>query len=143
MNLKDKRFLVAGLGRSGIAAAKLLKRMRISFSLFDGSPDFDRESFYEKNKELKGAEIFLGSLKEEQMLKTDILVLSPGIPADLPMVNDMRALGVWIWGEIELAYVFSKGRTLAVTGTNGKTTTTALLGEILKNYLWMRTSGWL
>ncbi len=134
MNLKDKRFLVAGLGRSGIAAAKLLKRMQISFSLFDGSPDFDRESFYEKNKELKGAEIFLGSLKEEQMLKTDILVLSPGIPADLPMVNDMRALGVWIWGEIELAYVFSKGRTLAVTGTNGKTTTTALLGEILKNY---------
>ena len=97
MNLKDKRFLVAGLGRSGIAAAKLLKRMQISFSLFDGSPDFDRESFYEKNKELKGAEIFLGSLKEEQMLKTDILVLSPGIPADLPMVNDMRALGVWIW----------------------------------------------
>ena len=134
MNLKDKRFLVAGLGRSGIAAAKLLKRMRISFSLFDGSPDFDRESFYEKNKELKGAEIFLGSLKEEQMLKTDILVLSPGIPADLPMVNDMRALGVWIWGEIELAYVCGKGKVFAITGTNGKTTTTALTGEIMKTY---------
>ncbi len=134
MNLKNKRFLVAGLGKSGVAAAELLIRNKMSVRLFDGNENFDTDAFYKAHPAWKEIEIFLGSLTEEEMLKTDILVLSPGIPTDLPMVNDMRDLGVSIWGEIELAYTFAKGSVLAVTGTNGKTTTTALLGEILKNY---------
>ncbi len=134
MNLKNKRFLVAGLGKSGVAAAELLIRNKMSVRLFDGNENFDTDAFYKAHPAWKEIEIFLGSLTEEEMLKTDILVLSPGIPTDLPMVNDMRDLGVSIWGEIELAYAFAKGSVLAITGTNGKTTTTALLGEILKNY---------
>lgn len=134
MELKNKRFLVAGLGRSGIAAAKLLKKHQIAVRLYDGNPDYDTEAFLEKNPDLQDIKILLGALTKEDMKQTDILVLSPGIPTDLPMVHEMRELGIKVWGEIELAYAFSKGRTLAVTGTNGKTTTTALLGEILKNY---------
>jgi len=60
--------------------------------------------------------------------------MSPGVPTDLPVVNHMREKGIPIWGEIELAYFYGKGDVLAITGTNGKTTTTALLGEIMKNY---------
>ena len=134
MDLKGKRFLVAGLGKSGVAAAKLLKAKQISFRLYDGNADFDREAFYEKNEELKDAKIILGELTQEEIEETDILALSPGIPTDLPMVEQMRAAGVLVWGEIELASAFAKGSVLAVTGTNGKTTTTTLLGEILKNY---------
>ena len=64
----------------------------------------------------------------------EMVVMSPGVPTDLPVVNKMRAMGIPIWGEVELAYTYGKGDVLAITGTNGKTTTTALLGEIMKNY---------
>ncbi len=134
MNVKDKRFLVAGTGRSGASAAELLKKMGISTRLFDGNEKLDIEAFYQKHPLLDGMEILLGGLTEEEMEQTDILVLSPGIPSDLPMVEEMRKKGVIVWGEIELAYTFAKGYVLAITGTNGKTTTTALLGEILKSY---------
>lgn len=60
--------------------------------------------------------------------------MSPGVPTDLPIVNEMRDRGIPIWGEIELAYEAGKGEVLAITGTNGKTTTTSLLGQIMKNY---------
>ena len=64
----------------------------------------------------------------------DLVVMSPGVPTDLPVVLKMRDMGIPIWGEVELAYTYGKGDVLAITGTNGKTTTTALLGEIMKNY---------
>lgn len=63
-----------------------------------------------------------------------LTVMSPGVPTDLEVVNQMREMGIPIWGEIELAYVYGKGEVLAITGTNGKTTTTTLLGEIMKKY---------
>ena len=134
MNLNEKRFLVAGTGKSGIAAAELLKKQGFAVRLYDGNTELDIRSFYEKNPNLQDIEILLGDLREEDKEAVDILVLSPGIPVDLPMVDDMRDLGVSVWGEIELAYAFAKGRVLAITGTNGKTTTTSLLGEILENY---------
>lgn len=134
MNLNEKRFLVAGTGKSGIAAAELLKKQGFAVRLYDGNTELDIQSFYEKNPDLQDIEILLGDFNDEDKKAVDILVLSPGIPSDLPMVNDMRDLGVSVWGEIELAYAFAKGRILAITGTNGKTTTTSLLGEILENY---------
>ncbi len=134
MKVTDKKFLVAGTGKSGIAAAELLKKEQIAVKLYDGNENLDTAAFYEKNPGLKDVELILGTLPEQEMQKTDILVLSPGIPTDLPMVNTMRDMGIAIWGEIELAYTFAKGRVLAITGTNGKTTTTSLLGEIMKNY---------
>lgn len=134
MDLKEKRFLVAGTGKSGIAAAALLKKMGAAVRLYDGNTELNVDLFYEKNPELKGVPVVLGEPGEEEMKSTDILVLSPGIPVDLPVVSAMRERGAAVWGEIELAWAFAKGRVLAVTGTNGKTTTTSLLGEILKNY---------
>ena len=83
-------------------------------------------------------EILLGELTGQQLEglldELSLVVMSPGVPTDLPIVEQMRAHGLPIWGEIELAYVFGRGDVLAITGTNGKTTTTALLGEIMKNY---------
>ena len=62
-----------------------------------------------------------------------LVVLSPGVPTDLPLVNTLRERGLRIWGEIELAYENSRGDVLAITGTNGKTTTTSLLGAIMEH----------
>ena len=73
-------------------------------------------------------------MTDEIICTLDIAVLSPGIPTDVDFVNRMRNAGVLIWGELELADQFAKGTVLAITGTNGKTTTTTLVGEILKNY---------
>ena len=78
--------------------------------------------------------IITGDLTDEQIDEFDVAVLSPGVPTDIPMVNSLRDRGVKIWGEIELAYTFGAGEIIAITGTNGKTTTTALTGEIMKNY---------
>ena len=134
MNLAEKNVLVVGTGISGIAACELLLDKKIRVTLFDGNKDLDLEKVYEKSEKLRTVPVILGDLTEEQMEQFDVTVLSPGVPTDIPMVNRMREKGIAIWGEIELAYYFSKGRITAITGTNGKTTTTALTGEIMKNY---------
>lgn len=134
MNLEGKKVLVVGTGISGIAATELLIKQNIDVTLFDGNKELDIEKLYAKSEVLKQVPLILGDLSEEQMKEFDVTVLSPGVPTDLPMVNAMRALGITIWGEIELAYYFSKGRIVAITGTNGKTTTTALTGEIMSEY---------
>ena len=134
MNLENKKVLIVGTGVSGIAAAELLKKKEIDTVLFDGNKNLDIEKLYAKSECLKEIPLILGELTEEQMAQLDVAVLSPGVPTDLPMVNAMREKGIAIWGEFELAYYFAKGRVVAITGTNGKTTTTALTGEIMKNY---------
>ena len=134
MKLDGKKVLVVGTGISGIAAAELLIKQKIETTLFDGNKDLDVEKLYAKSEVLKQIPLILGELSEEEAKQFDVAVLSPGVPTDLPMVNMMRDMGIAIWGEIELAYYFSKGRIIAITGTNGKTTTTALTGEIMSNY---------
>ena len=134
MDVREKKFLVIGTGKSGIAAAELLQKEQIAVRLYDSNENLDKQVFYEKNPDLSDVALITGTLSEEEMKNTDILVLSPGVPTDLPMVGTMREMGIAIWGEIELAYAFAKGAVLAITGTNGKTTTTSLLGEIMKNY---------
>lgn len=133
MDFKEKRFLVMGTGKSGVAAAALLKEKNICVKLYDGNESLDKNAFFAANPALCGLELICGELPAEEIRRTDILVLSPGVPLDLPVVCRMKEEGVLIWGEIELAYVFAKGKILAVTGTNGKTTTVSLLGEIMKN----------
>ena len=76
----------------------------------------------------------LGAFPESLKKETELVVLSPGVPVDLPLVEELRANGATIWGEVELAYHFGKGKIAAITGTNGKTTTTTLVGEIFKSY---------
>lgn len=134
MKKKKKRVLVVGSGKSGVAAAELLRKKGITFVLFDGNKDLDVTALIEKNPVFAGAEILLGELAPEDMARIDLVVLSPGVPTDLPMVNELRNRQIPIWGEIELAYHFAKGRIIAITGTNGKTTTTSLVGEIMANY---------
>ena len=134
MDLTGKRVLIVGSGISGIAAAELLKKKQVEIILFDGNKELDIEALKEKAPVFTDVEIILGELKEDVMGQIDLVVLSPGVPTDLPMVNTLRERQIPIWGEIELAYFFGKGRIVAITGTNGKTTTTALTGEIMANY---------
>ena len=134
MKIEEQKVLVVGTGISGIAAAELLQSKNVDTVLFDGNKELDLNKLYEKAPELKDMPIILGELTEEQMHEFGVAVLSPGVPTDLPMVERLRAQNVAIWGEIELANYFGKGRLIAITGTNGKTTTTALTGAIMKNY---------
>ena len=134
MDLTGKRVLVVGSGISGIAATELLREKEIEVVLFDGNKDLDINALKQKAPVFADVEIILGELEESVMDTLDLVVLSPGVPTDLPMVNALREKGLPIWGEIELAYFYGKGRIVAITGTNGKTTTTALTGEIMANY---------
>ena len=134
MDMKNKKVLVFGSGISGIGAGKLLEQVGASVVLYDGKETLDKEVLKAQLGDDTKAEIILGELSEEVMETLDLVVMSPGVPTDLPVVLKMRDMGIPIWGEVELAYTYGKGDVLAITGTNGKTTTTALLGEIMKNY---------
>lgn len=133
MNLQNKKVLVFGTGISGIAAAKLLERKGACPVLFDGNTQLQEKDIREKLPEGSRAEIVIGDLTTEQIAQLELVVLSPGVPTDLPLVNRLREAGLKIWGEIELAYEYGKGDVLAITGTNGKTTTTSLLGAIMQH----------
>ena len=130
----SKKVLVFGSGISGIGASRLLEEMGKEVILYDGNTSLDPEKIKNQIGENTKAEVVLGELSEEVMAALEMVVMSPGVPTDLPVVNKMREMGIKISGEIELAYTYGKGDVLAITGTNGKTTTTALLGEIMANY---------
>ena len=129
-----QKVLVFGSGISGIGASALLEKVGKNVILYDGNTSLDPEALKKKIGDDTKAEVVLGTLTEEVMRTLEFVVMSPGVPTDLPVVNQMREMGIPIWGEVELAYTYGKGDVLAITGTNGKTTTTALLGEIMKNY---------
>jgi len=133
MKIEEQRVLVVGTGISGIAAAELLLKKGAEVTIFDGNKELDTAKLYEKSPVLREVPLILGELTEAEMDGFGVAVLSPGVPTDLPMVNAMRDKGIPIWGEIELAYYFGKGDVIAITGTNGKTTTTALTGAIMKS----------
>lgn len=134
MEVTKKKVLVFGSGISGIGAAKLLERQGADVVLYDGNGKLTEAGLREKLGEGSRAGIVIGTFPEELYDTLDIAILSPGVPTDLPVVNRMRECGILITGEVELAYETGKGDVLAITGTNGKTTTTALLGEIMGNY---------
>ena len=133
MDLQGKTVLIVGAGKSGIAAGELLRKKGIAYRLYDGNKELSKEEL-QKNDIWKDCGIILGELPTESLADTGLAVLSPGVPTDLPVIAAIREQGIPIWGEIELAYHFAKGRLLAITGTNGKTTTTSLLGEIMQAY---------
>lgn len=134
MELKNKKVLVAGSGKSGIGAANLLKKVGAVVTIYDGNVKLNKEDILAKLDNKENVDVILGELKEDVIKQFDLMILSPGIAIDAPFVNDVRDNNVPIWGEVELAYVVGKGRLAAITGTNGKTTTTALVGEILAAY---------
>lgn len=130
-NLKNKKVVVAGLARSGIASAILLKSAGARVFVSDMKDDADTRS----NKEelgARGIEVELGKHSPELFYGADLVVASPGVRFDALCLNWARAKNVPVIGEIELAAAFCPAPIVAVTGTNGKSTTTALIGEILK-----------
>jgi UDP-N-acetylmuramoylalanine--D-glutamate ligase len=133
MDLQNKRVLVFGTGKSGIGAAELLEKKGAVPVLFDGNAKTEEAEVRKQLKAGSRAEIFIGTFPEEEIKKLSLAVLSPGVPTDLPLVETLRKGGVKIWGEVELAYEYGRGDVLAITGTNGKTTTTSLLGAIMES----------
>ena len=134
--MEKEKVLVVGTGKSGIAATQLLLRTGKMPVLFDSNAELDKDEILGKlslsGDEKKQVEIVLGDLTEEEKKALSGVELSPGVPTDTEFVNDLRNRGLLISGEIELAFEQEKGAVLAITGTNGKTTTTTLLGEIMK-----------
>lgn len=130
MLVTGKKVLVFGSGISGIGAVKLLEDHGAEVVLYDGNESLDQASLREQLGEK--TTIMLGKFPEHLLEELDLVVLSPGVPTDLPVILAMKEHGIQVIGEVELAYAFGKGDVLAITGTNGKTTTTSLLGEIMK-----------
>ena len=133
MNLQGKKVLVFGSGKSGIGAADLLEQTGATPVIYDGNEKIDKEAVLHKIPHHSRTEVYAGKLPKEVQDSLDLVVLSPGVPTDIPMVRALYEQGLPVWGEVELAYRTGKGRVLAITGTNGKTTTTALLGKIMKD----------
>ena len=134
MDLKEKYVLVVGCGVSGIAAAQLLYQIGAKPILFDTNEKLTIEDVRVRLPQEMDIEIVIGSLDLAIEDRLSLVVISPGIPVDADFVEDFRKKELPVWGEIELAYQFAKGKIIAITGTNGKTTTTALVGEIMQDY---------
>ena len=133
MNLSNKNVMVVGTGISGIGAVNLLNRAEACVILYDSNEKLNKSDI-EKKLDGSRAQIIIGKLDDNIVENTDLLVISPGVPIDSELVLKFKECNVPVWGEIELAFNFDKGRVVAITGTNGKTTTTALVGEIVKAY---------
>ena len=131
MNLQNKKVLVVGSGKSGIGAVRLLGKLGALPVLFDSNEKLDKEELLEKTGKIPGMEILLGSIPKEREKEFFLVVISPGVPVDAPWLSGFRALNIPVFGEIELAGSYAKGKVIGITGTNGKTTTTTLVGKIM------------
>lgn len=133
MYFQGKKVLVFGAGISGVGSCKLLEDKGADVILYDGNTKLNAVAMKEQLGEKSKVRVVLGEFPEEEIDFLDLVVMSPGVPTDLPVVLKMKEQKIPVWGEIELAYVCGKGEVLGITGTNGKTTTTSLLGEIMTN----------
>lgn len=129
--LKDKRILVVGMGKSGKAAISALAGSGASISAQDSADGSGMDPAFLEYLEEGHIRTYFGKVPED-MSAFDMLVLSPGVPPYLDFIQKAEAAGVEIIGELELAYRLSDAHFVAITGTNGKTTTTTLVGEIFK-----------
>jgi len=129
--LTGRRVLVVGLGRSGVAAARLLQAQGAHVTVTDQK---SQDELKEQVAALSGLPIRfqLGRHETSSLLSVDLVVISPGVPIHQPLIQATEARGIPVIGEIELAADFISSPILAITGTNGKSTTTTLVGEILK-----------
>jgi UDP-N-acetylmuramoylalanine--D-glutamate ligase len=130
MELKNKRVLVVGLGRSGVAAAFFLQERGAKVTVSDSKSEIQLQSEISALLD-RGVSIETGRHGERTFRDQDLIVVSPGVPSDQPNLQHARTLGIPVIGEVELAFRFLQGKVLAITGSNGKTTTTTLVGEIL------------
>jgi UDP-N-acetylmuramoylalanine--D-glutamate ligase len=130
-NWKGKRVTVFGLGRSGRAAADLLLDLGAAVTMVEEHVSQDSE-FASAEYGIRGAQVFLGDRVAEGLRDLDLLVVSPGVSRDHLLVQGVGQRGIPIIGEIELAGWFLRAPLIAVTGTNGKSTTVRLIGSILQ-----------
>ena len=133
MELQGKKVLVFGSGKSGIGASDLLAKVGAFPVIYDGNAETDKDAVVHKTDGAYPVTVYAGELPKEVQDSLDLVVLSPGVPTDLPLVKSFYEQGLPVWGEVELAYRVGDGEVLAITGTNGKTTTTALLGKIMQD----------
>ena len=134
MDLLGKKVLVAGCGKSGLGAAGLLQKAGAVPVLFDENEKLDGKALCAREDYPKDTALVLGSLPKELLSELSLAVLSPGISIEEAFVSTLEEADIPVWSEIELAWNYEKGKVLAITGTNGKTTTTTLVGEIMKRY---------
>src|SRR5258708_18148524 len=130
MELKNKRAWVVGLVRSGVAAAFFLHDHGAKVTVSDAKSEAQLQNEIAALLD-RGVSIETGRHGERTFRDQDLIVVSPGVPSDQPQLQQARSLGIPVIGEVELAFRFLQGRVIAITGSNGKTTTTALTGEIL------------
>ena len=130
MDVKGKRVLVVGLGKSGVASALFLEARGARVAVSDAKSE---EQLRHEIPLLldHGITVETGQHGERTFRDQDLIVISPGVPFDVPQLVQARALGIPVIGEVELAARFLKGQIVAITGSNGKTTTTTLAGEII------------
>ncbi len=130
LGLRGTRVTVVGLARSGVAACRVLAAQGAHVTGTDRSP---RESLRADVAELErlGVTIEAGGHRPASFAEAGLIVLSPGVPTEMPLIQEARLRGVPVWGEVELAYRLTPARFLGITGTNGKSTTTSLLGTML------------
>ncbi|MBQ7051996.1 MAG: UDP-N-acetylmuramoyl-L-alanine--D-glutamate ligase, partial [Clostridia bacterium] len=131
MDVRNKRVIVCGMARSGVAAAALLARLGARVTISDLKAEKDFGDALEELRAL-GCRFALGEAPDAYLDDQDILVMSPGIPYAKPFIQLALSKGVEVIGELELGARLSRGGLTAITGTNGKTTTTTLVGEIFR-----------
>ncbi len=132
IELRGKRVLVVGLARTGVATSLFCARRGAGVTATDSRTENEIGAEIAKLREA-GVTLELGGHQEKTFLAQELIIPSPGVPADTPLLQSARAKGITVWSEIELAYRFLKGRLIGITGSNGKTTTTSLVDYILKN----------
>ena len=132
IELRKMRVLAIGLARTGVATALFCARHNAIVTATDSRPESELGDTPAKLREV-GVTLELGGHVEKTYLAQDLIIPSPGVPADDPLLQKARSKGITIWSEIELAYRFLEGEMIAITGSNGKTTTTTLTHHILKS----------
>ncbi|MFH2218650.1 MAG: UDP-N-acetylmuramoyl-L-alanine--D-glutamate ligase [Pseudomonadota bacterium] len=130
MQLENKNVLVVGLGRSGVATARFLKRKGAIVTVTDIATEEALAAHVRTMREM-GVGMELGQHRIETFERAELVVLSPGVPHMIPPIERARKKGIPVIGEVELAFRFIREPVIAITGTNGKTTTTELLGKML------------
>ena len=129
LKLKGKKVTVVGLGKSGQATARFLTNQGAKVTVSDSKGKSELGDALKNLADLK-IEYDLGKHTSKVFTTADLIVLSPGVPANIEVLNEARAANVQILNDIELAFPYIKAPIIAVTGTNGKTTTTSLVSEM-------------
>src|SRR6267154_413684 len=132
VELKNKRMLVVGVARTGIATAQFCAARGAIVTATDSRSEAEIGDAAGKLREA-GVKLVLGGHDKNIVVEQDLIVPSPGVPADSPLLQAAYANGIAVWSEIEIAYRFRKGKLIGITGSNGKTTTTSLVEHVLRS----------